>query len=263
MEAENYQEKLDELERDFTLYMILSYESTLINDLEESVNITMQQFLGALKNDEPIEEDTVLKTLVEIQEFMFGAFSLTDSFLAIFDGLEYGMNENNEKIFFQSKMLLEKFSQYVVLCQKELAFDEKDPIFDFMYYFYYSEESSDKKAALNLIVDFSQKLVGFILYRDYLFFIKFANRDFIVSPNDNHIPIRIAILNSLNLISELNNTVPNKENIYRIIHAIVGGNEDNVKKYCLSLIGKGSLSQKQITKKHKEFAQRYINEKKL
>lgn len=84
-----------------------------------------------------------------------------------------------------------------------------------------------------------------------------------LSPNDNHIPIRIALLDSLNLLGELNNSVPNKENIYRIIHAIVGGNEDNVKKYCLSHIGRNSLSQKQITKKHKEFAKRYINEEKL
>ncbi|WP_330747606.1 hypothetical protein [Chryseobacterium sp. CP-77] len=144
-----------------------------------------------------------------------------------------------------------------------LEFDHENSIFDFFYYLYYSDKKVNKDKAWDLMVEFIMNLYYYMVYQDYVRLVKFFNRDFLVSPNDNNIPIRIALLNSLNLIGELNNSIPNKENIYRIFHAIVGGNEDNVKKYCLSLIGQSSTSQKQITKKHLEFAQRYINEKKL
>ncbi|GEN74210.1 hypothetical protein [Chryseobacterium lathyri] len=260
MEAKK--KKLDELEEDLFIATVLSYEPEFIHHLEKCMDICFVGLKGTFEKKEPANEDEVISFSSAMQAAMEENFSITDKMKKIFTDFHYAIDEVNEKIYFRSSCIIKIFSCYLIQ-EKKLKFNVDNEIFDFLFYFYYQSDSNCKETAKEIFVDFMVNLFRFIIYRDFLKLIRFFNSDFLLKPNDNHIPIRIALLDSLNLIGELNNSVPNKENIYRIIHAIVGGNEDNVKKYCLSLIGRSSLSQKQITKKHKEFAQRYINEKKL
>jgi hypothetical protein len=216
------------------------------------------------KYDCPTNEDELLNRVQILQNEVFDSFDLSESLKEIFKDFHYAINENEDKIYFDADTILDCFYHYLASENKsKLIFGPKDPVFDFLRYNYDYGTEEEKKIAGEIVVNFVISLYGFIVYRDYLKIIKSINHDVLISPIDNHIPIRIALLNSLNIINDLHNTVPNKENIYRIVHAIVGGNEDNVKKYCLSLIGQNSTSQKQITKKHLDFAQRYINEKRL
>jgi hypothetical protein len=254
---------LQELEGDLHLWNVLAYESTLIQHLETAMNIIFRNFNEALIIEAPIVDEDLQIIVDEMKEDLFEKFSLTENLRKIFSTFEYALNEKNKKIYFGTDNILTIFAEYLRDLKSELEFDTKDPLFDLMLYLYFSDSIEYKNESIQILSNFCQKLYGFILYNDFNSIIRFSNHGFVISPNDNHIPIRIAILNSLNLINELNNTVPNKENIYRIVHAIVGGNEDNVKKYCLSLIGQNSTSQKQITKKHLEFAQKYVNGKKL
>jgi len=260
MEPEN--NKIDELTEELFITRVLGYESELIEYFEISMNIAFKGFKRFFEKKEPANEDYIIDFAKKMQNMMPKHFPVIDKVKEIFQDFHYAIDESNEKIYYESSCILRIFSKYLS-SEERLGFDKVDPVFDFLYYFYDSEEEKDRKIANKIIIDFILSLYHYIIYRDYLQLVRIVNSDFLVSPNDNHIPIRIALLDSLNLISDLNNNVPNKENIYRIIHAIVGGNEDNVKKYCLSLIGNNSLSQKQITRKHKEFAQKYINEKKL
>lgn len=255
--------RLQELEDDLFLWNVLAYESVLIRNLEMAMNIIFRNFNEAFIIEGPIVDEELQIIVDEMKEDLFEKFSLTEDLKKIFSTFEYALNEKNNRIYFETDNILTIFAEYLRDLKSELEFDIKDPLFDLMFYLYFSDSVEYKNESIQILSNFCQKLYGFILHNDFISIIRFSNRDFVVSPSDNHIPIRIAMLNSLNLINELNNTVPNKENIYRIVHAIVGGNEDNVKKYCLSLIGQNSTSQKQITKKHLEFAQRYINEKKL
>ncbi|RKT01034.1 hypothetical protein [Chryseobacterium defluvii] len=263
MEGTKYQKEVEELKMELFGYKVLSYEVDLVGGLEKSMNMVFQKLNKAFEFNSPIAEDEILQLGNDIQRRAVEIFSLSSQEMKVFETFKYALNPEDKTIYFQSKCILEVLSNYLLSIESKLDFDDNDPIFDLLHYLYNSNIEDDKEEALNILIEFNLKLYGFIIYRDYLKIIGFLNNDFLISPHDNHIPIRIAMLDSLNLISELNNSVPNKENIYRIIHAIVGGNEDNVKKYCLSLIGKNSLSQKQITKKHKEFAQKYINEKKI
>ncbi|MDR6403969.1 MULTISPECIES: hypothetical protein [Chryseobacterium] len=263
MEAKKHQKELEELRKESFINKVLSYEADFIKSLEKSINFVFKKFNAAFELKNPMDESEVLQLTTYIQTSMLETFSLSTSIMKIFDNFNYAVNEEDGKVYFESECILEVFTNYLSISEFKLEFDKENPIFGFLYYLYYSEVKEHNDEAYNILIDFHFKLYGSTVYRDFFKIMKFINRDFVISPNDNHIPIRIALLDSLNLINDLNNNVPNKENIYRIIHAIVGGNEDNVKKYCLSLIGKNSLSQKQITRKHKEFAQRYINEKKL
>ncbi|RKT01035.1 hypothetical protein [Chryseobacterium defluvii] len=253
---------LDDLEKGFFINTILSYEPYLIHNLETSINVQFEDFYNIFESQVPLISEGDDFDVIENQQFYLNTFSLND-YLDVFNNFEYAINTKNKKIYFASSDILEIFSKFLVKVKGELTFTENDPVFDFAYYNFHPDAEEYRQATVKIIIDFGLKLNGFLLYRDFEIIFKQINKELIIQPNDNHIPIRIAILDSLNLINDLNNNVPNKENIYRIIHAIVGGNEDNVKKYCLSLIGKNSLSQKQITKKHKEFAQKYINEKKF
>lgn len=262
MIIKKYEGEQEDLELDLFINSVFAYESDLIEALEKAINIGFKGFRKAFEIDVPTNEDLMLEFESDIQLIIEKRFCITAEAKEVFCDFQYSIDEFCDKIYFQSQCILNVFSKYL-LSTNMLEFDHKDPVFDFLYYLYYSEEKDHKDKAWDLMIEFVMNLYYYMIYRDYIRLKKFFNRDFLVSPNDNHIPIRIALLNSLNLISELNNTVPNKENIYRIVHAIVGGNEDNVKKYCLSLIGQSSTSQKQITKKHKEFAQKYINERKL
>jgi hypothetical protein len=258
MEAEK--KKLDELEKDLFIATVLSYEPEFIHHLEICMDICFIGLHGIFEEKEPAVEDEVIEFSKAMQSAVEECFLITSHLKEIFKEFNYAID--NEKIYFRSSCILKIFSSYLAH-EKRLEFDKDDELFDFLFYFYYLNESVYKDTAQEILVEFLLNLFHYIIYRDFLKLSCFFNKDFIISPNDNHIPIRIAILDSLNLISDLNNNVPNKENIYRIIHAIVGGNENNVKKYCLSLIGQNSTSQKQITKKHRNFAQRYINEKRL
>ncbi|GEN74211.1 hypothetical protein [Chryseobacterium lathyri] len=255
--------RLQELEQDLFLWNILAYETVLIRNLETSLNIIFRSFNEAFVIEGPIIEEELEMITYDMQQDLYEKFSLTENLEEIFSSFEYALNEKNKKIYFETDNILIIFAEYLKVLNSELKFDEKDPLFDLILYLYFSDSDERTNESIQILSNFCQELYGYIIYRDFINIMRFINSDFVVSSNDNHIPIRIAMLNSLNLINELNNTVPNKENIYRIVHAIVGGNEDNVKKYCLSLIGQNSTSQKQITKKHLDFAQRYINEKKL
>ncbi|WP_277115259.1 hypothetical protein [Chryseobacterium sp.] len=262
MEEIDDQELLERLQYNLERTLVYSHISDVIALLQSTVNRIHKDLKFLYRYTEPINEDDLLNRIENLKNDVFNDFGLTHTLNEIFNDFDYAINENEDRIYFDVDRMLDVFSNYL-LHRSSTLFGTQDPVYDFMYYYYDFGKEEDKEIAKKLIVDFVAHLYGFILYRDYLKIIKFINPDFLISPNDNHIPIRIALLNSLNLINELNNTVPNKENIYRIVHSIVGGNEDNVKKYCLSLIGQNSTSQKQITKKHLEFAQRYINEKKL
>lgn len=255
--------RLQELEEDLFLWNVLAFETVLIRNLETSMNIIFRDFNEAFVIEGTIIEEELQMIADEMQQGLYEKFSLTENLEEIFSTFEYALNEKNRKIYFETDNILTIFAEYLKVLNSELEFDAKDPLFDLMLHLYFSDSVEYTNESIQILSNFCQELYGFVIYRDFINIIKFLNYDFVVSPNDNHIPIRIAMLNSLNLINELNNTVPNKENIYRIIHAIVGGNEDNVKKYCLSLIGQNIISQKQITKKHMDFAQKYINEKKL
>ncbi|TLX24666.1 hypothetical protein FE904_14940 [Chryseobacterium indologenes] len=263
MEEIDDQELFDRLQYSLERMMVYSHTIDVIALLQNMMNKVHKSLKSLYLYTEPMNEDDVLDKIDNLKTEVFNDFSLTDALEKIFDGFDYAINENEDRIYFDVDRMLDIFSNYLLYKESDLIFKIKDPIYDFMYYFYDFGKEEEKEIAKGLITNFVVRLYGFILYRDYLRIIKYINPDFLISPNDNHIPIRIALLNSLNLINELNTTVPNKENIYRIIHSIVGGNEDNVKKYCLSLIGQNSTSQKQITKKHLDFAQKYINEKKL
>ncbi|PRA94542.1 hypothetical protein CQ046_22410 [Chryseobacterium sp. MYb7] len=263
MKEKEYLKELEKLEKDLFINEVFSYESTFIKGLERSMSNIFKGFGKSLEFQNPISEEGILFLSENIQNGVVEYFSLSESLIKIFEPFKYAIHEEDQTIFFQSTCMLEIFSNYLQSENFEIDFDGEDPIFDFMYHLYYADDEGNKEKVLDILYNFHLKLSGFIVYRDHLKLFRFFNREFLIEPNDNHIPIRIALLDSLNLINDLNNNVPNKENIYRIIHAIVGGNEDNVKKYCLSLIGKNSLSQKQITRKHKEFARKYINEKKL
>ncbi|PRA94541.1 hypothetical protein CQ046_22405 [Chryseobacterium sp. MYb7] len=258
MEAEK--KKLDELEEDLFIATVLSYESEFIQHIEKCMDICFIGLQGIFEEKEPTVEDEVIELSKAMQRAVEESFLITDHLKEIFKEFDYAID--NGKIYFRNSCILKIFSSYLSH-EKRLEFDKDDELFNFLFYFYYLNGSESKETAQEILVEFLLNLFHYIIYRDFLKLTCFFNKEFLISPNDNHIPIRIAILDSLNLISDLNNNVPNRENIYRIIHAIVGGNENNVKKYCLSLIGKNSLSQKQITKKHKEFAQRYINDKKM
>lgn len=263
MEKKEYQKELEKLEKDLFINEVFSYESTLIEGMERSMNHIFTGFGKSLTFQSPISEEAILFISEKIQNTMIDSFSLSTSILEIFKSFKYAIHDEDKTIFFQSDCMLKIFSNYFLAGEFAISFDKEDPIFNFLYCLYYSDDEHNKEQALDILYNFHLKLCAFIIYRDHLKLFRFFNREFLIEPYDNHIPIRIALLDSLNLINELNNNIPNKENVYRIIHAIVGGNEDNVKKYCLSLIGKNSLSQKQITRKHMDFAQKYINEKKL
>ena len=263
MEEMSDQELIDWLEIGLFKMIIYSYESELIEFLQRLMNASYKNFKSFYRFNELMNENDLLNNIESLKAKVFNDFLLTESLSEIFKDFGYAINEEEDKIYFDAECMLNIFSDYIETIDSELKFDFDNTIFDFNRYFYNYGTLEEKELAHELVIDFAVKLYGFIIYKDYFKIIKSINPDLLISPSDNHIPIRIAMLNSLNLISELNNTVPNKENIYRIVHAIVGGNEDNVKKYCLSLIGQNSTSQKQITKKHLEFAQKYINEKKL
>lgn len=70
-----------------------------------------------------------------------------------------------------------------------------------------------------------------------------------------NVPHKIAMLEFLGVLETLNKRYPNETDRINIIHFLVGGNIDNVKKYYLSIYGKyfGSL---QITQKHREHAKK-------
>ncbi|MCU7613901.1 hypothetical protein N0B16_05575 [Chryseobacterium sp. GMJ5] len=262
MEVENYKEKIDALEKDLFVSTVLSYESQLANHFEGCMDIFFEGLNKIFVKKEPTDEEKAIDFSQAMQKEVEECYAVTDHLKEIFKNFHYAIDEVNEKIYFRSSCILKIFSNYLVH-ENRLDFDKDDELFDFLYYFYYSDETEYKEVSKDILVKFLLNLFHYIIYRDFLKLTRFFNRDFLIAPNDNHIPMRIALLDSLNLINDLNNNVPNKEDVYRIVHAIVGGNEDNVKKYCLSLIGKNSLSQKQITRKHKEFAQKYIHEKKL
>lgn len=76
------------------------------------------------------------------------------------------------------------------------------------------------------------------------------------------IPLRIALLNELGLIKNLNmQPYVSDEARYKVIHAIVGGNYDNVKEYYRSL--RNEKTSKIINQKNKDRAKDFINSKKL
>ncbi|CAI8733373.1 hypothetical protein [Chryseobacterium sp. IT-36CA2] len=262
MEEIDDQELFERLQYSLERTLVYSHTIDVIALLQGIMNRIHKDLKFLYRYTEPMNEDDVLNKIEDLKNEVFNDFGLTHTLNEIFNEFDYAINESEDRIYFDVDRILDVFSNYL-LHEKRILFETQDPVYNFMYYFYDYGKEKEKEMAKKLIIDFAVHLYGFILYRDYLKIIKYINPDFLISPNDNHIPIRIALLNSLNLINELNNTVPNKENLYRIVHSIVGGNEDNVKKYCLSLIGHNSTSQKQITKKHLEFAQKYINEKKL
>lgn len=69
-----------------------------------------------------------------------------------------------------------------------------------------------------------------------------------------NIPYKLALLDELGFIKNLNIQYTNKSDIYRILQFLTGGNIDNVKDYYNSIYGNYSGSN-QITVKHREKAQ--------
>lgn len=69
-----------------------------------------------------------------------------------------------------------------------------------------------------------------------------------------NIPYKLALLDELGVIKNLNIQYTNKSDIYRILQFLTGGNIDNVKDYYNSIYGNYSGSN-QITVKHREKAQ--------
>lgn len=68
-----------------------------------------------------------------------------------------------------------------------------------------------------------------------------------------NIPYKIAMLNELGLLENLNKRYPTESDRIRIIQYITGGNIDNVKKYYQSLFG-SHTGNMQVTEKHKDHA---------
>lgn len=66
-----------------------------------------------------------------------------------------------------------------------------------------------------------------------------------------NVPYKIAMLDEMGILKNLKIQYPNETDIIKILHYLVGGNIDNVKKYFNSIYGNysGSL---QITPKHRE-----------
>ncbi|MDV3927732.1 hypothetical protein CMT52_08935 [Elizabethkingia anophelis] len=267
METLNLEEKL-------FIEKVLSYEIDLIEMIEDYINRFFTGYCELLIKKSPFDETEYSEGFVkELKQLMIQQLKLSEAKIILFQNIRYAIKKNLEtfEVFFNSQNLLEVFKSYLLEVTKDdRLFEgdegEDDTFFSFLYCLFYEEEEIDaalKKRTVGIVIDFCCDFYLCLHCNDFQNLYKALNIDFIVSPNDNHIPIRIAILEKLNLISELNNSMPNREDIYRTIHAIVGGNEDNVKKYCLSIIGNNSTSQKQITKKHRDFAQKFINGKKF
>ncbi len=71
--------------------------------------------------------------------------------------------------------------------------------------------------------------------------------------NGDNVPYKLALLDELGVITNLNRQFPNKSDIYRILQFLTGGNIDNVKKYYNSIYGNYSGAN-QITEKHRDKA---------
>lgn len=68
--------------------------------------------------------------------------------------------------------------------------------------------------------------------------------------NGDNVPYKLALLDEMGVIANLNRQFPNKSDIYRILQFLTGGNIDNVKKYYNSIYGNYSGAN-QITEKHR------------
>ena len=69
----------------------------------------------------------------------------------------------------------------------------------------------------------------------------------------SNVPYKIAMLDEMEVIKNLNRRYPNKTDVIKIIHYLVGGNLDNVRDYYNSIYGNYSGT-KQVTAKHRDHA---------
>lgn len=81
-------------------------------------------------------------------------------------------------------------------------------------------------------------------------------------PSKLNAPEKIAVLELLGVFGEIARKGVKPENEFRIIQSLIGGNETNIKTYCLNRKNKNNSSDKcQITDKHKENAKNFLNSK--
>lgn len=190
--------------------------------------------------------------------------NLESEHLELFKRLKFSINNN--EIIIDRNWLLDVLEEYpniginlTFLSNPKIAYG------DHYHYIEISDENQLYEDLQNAMPDLINKISSFI-YVDFLITNNMITDDKqVVEADDSkkiklNIPFKIALLDELGVIKNLKNYVSDEAK-YKVIHAIVGGNYDNVKDYCKSL--KGEKSALTITQNNKDKAKEFINSKKL